>query len=186
MEHNQHPHKTRMSFQSEPLPPSGVTTMLTFVIITFLFIIIFLPRRYVFPKLDSLESYMDMNFYQKSSFGSCYFYSTSWLADYPGWEVSFIFIAVWVMLSSVSLSVISPLGPIIGIWICAFISGHTALWCRKIITIISMFHSPTTPARIPSLFCSPTVSSACWHPPWVFNLRRLSLSNSSSMSLLNS
>lgn len=77
-------------------------------------------------KLGSLERSMEMNSYRMSSFGSSYFFSTLWLADHAGGHTPFIFVAMWVMHSSISLSVISPPGPIISIWICAFISGYTS------------------------------------------------------------
>ena len=77
-------------------------------------------------KLGSLEHSMDMNSYRMSSFRSRHFYSTSWLEDHAGGHTPFIFVAMWVMHSSISLSVISPPGPIISIWICAFISGYTS------------------------------------------------------------
>lgn len=69
---------------------------------------------------------MDMNSYRMSSVGSSYFYSTSWLEDHAGGHAPFIFDAMWVMHSSISVSVISPPGPIISVWICAFISGYTS------------------------------------------------------------
>ena len=115
-----------MSFQSQTLPLSRVTTMLAFVIIIVLLFIMFLPCRYV-----SLN-YVVWRTVWTWILMECLLLGLATFTQHYGWKIHaschipFTFVAMWVMQSSISLSVISPPGPIISIRICAFISGYTS------------------------------------------------------------
>lgn len=129
MEHGQHPQKTispssyslYLPLESPPCSPLWYSLSCFYI-----FTLYFKPCRYVF--LNSIV----WRIVWTQILMECLLLGLDAFTPYHGWEIhaswhiSFIFITVWVMHSSISLSVICPLGPIISIWICAFISGYTA------------------------------------------------------------